>query len=172
MAYLEQLYNHLQQQEVLKVLAALATPGGIWFWIDKYRNRVQIRVRNVRLVWSNLQYLGFEVENVSSIVTSYEPILQLTGYHSDQTGRTKFAYKFTAEMTDRQLAPLVEKTVAASHKEKDKPEINFLWYMTLTITLTRGRKVRVRIRNIEFETIGFLRFQWELFLYRVFGKLP
>lgn len=172
MAYFEQLH-HLQLQDILKISAALlAASGGIWVWVDKYRSRVRVRIRNVRLGSSNMLIIAFGAENISSIMTSYEPTLHLTGYHSEPAKRTKYSYQFTAEMTDRQLTPHVEKLVVAIHNEKDKPGINFLWYMTLTVTLTRGRKIRVRIRNAYFERMGFLRFQWERFCYLAFGKTP
>jgi hypothetical protein len=163
------LKNH---DTIVKVVALLATPGGIWFWIDKYQSRVQIRIRNVRLTGSSDLGIAFEAENVSSVLTSYERILHLTGYHSDRAGRKKLSYKFTVQNAERQLTPLVEKSVVAIDNETGKPKIIFLWYMTLTVTLTRGRKVRVRIRGAEFKTIGFLRFQWERFLFLTFGMTP
>jgi hypothetical protein len=40
------LRNH---DTIVKIAALAATPGGIWFWIDKYRNCVRIRIRNLGL---------------------------------------------------------------------------------------------------------------------------
>jgi hypothetical protein len=168
-------YWHEHQATILKTFTTLAAPGGIWFWIDKYRNRVRIRIRDLKLALtgSDPKAIAFEAENVSSMLNSYEPSLSLTGYHSEGDGKcTKFEYVFTENGNDRQLPPHIAKQILVRHDEKDKPEIIFLWLMTLTLSPTRGHKVRVRIRNAEFQPIRPLRFHWERFLLLIFRKLP
>jgi len=165
----------LYHATIIKAITAMAAPGGIWFWIDKYRNRVRIRVRNVKLALagSDLKAITFEAENISSMLNSYEPTLHLNGYHLHGDGKWKrFEYRFTEKSGDRQLSPHVAKQIVVKHDEVDKPEIIFLWLMPLTITPTRGGKVRVRIRNAEFQVIGALRFQWERLCLLMFRKLP
>jgi len=112
--------------------------------------------------------IAFEAENISSSLTSFEPTLVLTGY---DTKRKKVSYAFTAIDEDRQLPPLVTKQVVSNPIANEKHAIIFLWYMTLTITLTRGGKVRVRILNADFRTLGFLRFQWDDFVFLCFARL-
>ena len=168
-------YWHEHQATIVKTLTTLAAPGGIWFWIDKYRNRVRIRIRNLKLTLtgSDPKAIAFEAENVSSMLNSYEPSLRLTGYYSDGDSKwKKFEYMFTEKGNDRQLPPHAAKQVLVTHEEKDKPEIIFLWLMTLTVSPTRGHKVRVRIRNAEFQTVGILRFHWERLLLLIFRRLP
>src|ERR1022692_4393469 len=156
---------HQHQDAVTKFVFALAAPGGIWFWVDKIRNRVRIRIRDVRMIGSEVLGIAFEAENISSNLTSFEPRLLLTGY---DTKRMKVSYTFTAFDDDRQLTPLVAKQIVTNPNAKEKQAPIFLWSMTLTITLTRGRKVRVRILNADFRTLGFPRFQWGRFSFLVF----
>jgi len=173
----QEILNYLIDHKdfIRETVTALGTPGGIWFLIDKYRGRLRVRLRNVDLALLEREprKITFEIENISAAVNSFEPTLRLVGYHSDR-GRIwkKFEYAFAVESPDRQLAPHVAKQIVATHCERDKPGINFLWCMTLTVTLARGRKVRVHIRNAEFKTVKPLRFQWERFVLLVFHKLP
>jgi len=169
------VYWHDHQTAIVRVLTTLAAPGGIWFWIDKYRNRVQIRIRNVKLALtgSDPRAITFEAENIGITLNSYEPSLYLTGYHSDGGGKWKrFVYVFTEKGNDRQLSPHVTKTILVRHDETENPEIIFLWLMTLIISPTRGHKIRVRLRNAEFHRLGVVQFQWERFLLLVFRRLP
>jgi hypothetical protein len=121
------LFDH--KSVVREIATTLGTPGGIWFLIDKYRNRVRVRVRNVSLALLDTvpRRLTLEVENISATVNSFEPTLHLVGYHSDH-GRIwkKFKYEFAVASADRQLPPRVAKQIVATHSESGKPEISFL----------------------------------------------
>jgi hypothetical protein len=105
-SYLDLLADWLQAHDKLvKLVAVIATPGGLWFLIDKYRSRVRVLVRNVRLADSSMARIAFEAENVSSTVTSIEPTLRLTGY--DVPNKKKVSYEFTVSRNARQLSPHV-----------------------------------------------------------------
>jgi hypothetical protein len=160
-------YQH--QDAITKTLLVMAAPGGIWFWIDKYRSRVRVLIRHVRLSGTEQLGIAFEAENVSSTLTSFEPTLKLTGYE----GRwRRVSYIFTANSDDRRLTPHVATQIVAIPDDVERHALLFLWHMTLTMTLTRGRKVHVRILNSEFKTVGMLRLRWERFCHLAFGRLP
>lgn len=155
----------------LKVIAAIAAPGGIWFWIDKFRNRIRVKVRGLEfpLGDNNLRGLTFEAENISPTVTSFEPNFTVVGYTPT---RKKLIYTFALQGADRQLPPHVSKQFIGWHDPTENDILAFLWFMTIRLTLSRGRIVRVRILNSGFEKMGFIRFHWQRFLYVCLGRLP
>lgn len=163
--------KNIDNDLVAKLLAALATPGGIWFWIDKYRNRVRIRIRKLKLADTSGRRIAFEAENVSSLLTSLEPTFLLTGYSPEKKKQT---YRFTIEGNghERQLPAHVLRQVVAGHNARENLQMLSLWYMILTVPLTRGGRVRVRIRNVEFEPIRFSLFHWERMRFLLLGKVP
>jgi len=145
---------------VIKIVLALAAPGGIWFWADKFRNRVRITIRQFTLavVGPAARTVTFEIENVSSTLTSLEPIFVMTGFTPE---RAKQTYTFMLNGNDRQLPPHVSKQIVGIHNDQQNRIMLFLWYMTFTIRLTRGGTVRLRFRNAGFSPVGVLRFYWE-----------
>jgi len=154
----------------IKVIATVAAPGGIWFWIDKYRNRIRIKVRKLGLPPgdTSIRGIAFEAENVSSTLTSFEPKFILTGYLPE---RKKQTYIFTIDGNDRQLPSHVSKQFTSWHNNMENRILLFLWFMTFELPLSRGRSVRVRVKNSEFKPIGFFKFHWQRLLFIWFGKL-
>jgi len=172
MPLLDNLALWLQHYDTtIKVITALAASGGIWFWIDKYRNRIRIKVRSLNLPTgdTSLRAITFEAENISASLTSLEPTLTLTGY---ALKRGKQTYTFRIQGDDRQLPPHVTKQVVGFHNHPENRIMLFLWYMIFTLSLTKGSSVHLRYRNAEFERLSFLRFHWERLQYIFFGKVP
>jgi hypothetical protein len=155
----------------IKAIATIAAPGGIWFWIDKFRNRIRIKVRKLGFPPGDASSSGitFEAENVSSTLTSFEPKFTLIGYSPE---RQKQTYIFTIEGHDRQLTSHVSKQIVGRHNEYENCNLLFLWFMTFQLPLSRGRSVRIRFRNSLFKQLGFFRFHWERRLFIWFGKVP
>lgn len=172
MSFLNEITVQLKDYDLIfKAVAAVAAPGGIWFWVDKYRNRIRIKVRAIRLPRGDTSTRGitFEAENISSVLTSFEPEFSLTGYSPE---RVKQTYTFMIDGTDRQLPPHVLKTILGTHNDVENRIMIFLWFMTFKLQLSRGRPVRIRLRNADFEQVGFFRFHWERLLFLCFGRLP
>lgn len=155
----------------LKIIAAVAAPGGIWFWIDKFRNRIRVKVRRLAFAVgdTSLRGLTFEAENISPTVTSFEPEFTVVGY---TPMRKKLAYTFTLDGADRQLPSYVSKQFIGWHPPTGNDILAFLWFMTIRLPLSRGRVVRIRVLNAELETMGFFRFYWQRLLWVRFGRLP
>jgi hypothetical protein len=156
---------------VIKSIATIAAPGGIWFWIDKFKNRIRIKIRRLGLPHrdTSLRGITFEAENVSSTLTSFEPEFTLVGYSPE---RKKLTYTFRFDGTDRQLPSHVSKQFLGWHNHAENRILLFLWFMTFRFPLSRGRHAKVRIRNAKFEPVGFMQFHWERLLFLCFGKVP
>jgi hypothetical protein len=154
-----------------RILAALAAPGGLWFWIDKYRNRVQIKVRSVSLLNGDTsgRWLALRVENVGAAVTSTESTFSVSGYTIERK-RFALTYRFQNEHT--KLTPFDAVELSAAHNAYENNTLLWAWYFVLRVSLTRGRTLKIRCRNIEFQQLGFWQFNWERFRYVYFGKLP
>ena len=56
------------QAEILKIVGVALAPGGIWFWHEKYKNRVQIKVRkcDFAMVDKSLRGIEFKLENIGT----------------------------------------------------------------------------------------------------------
>jgi hypothetical protein len=172
MSIIEHISSWLKDYDnIIKVVTAIAAPGGFWFYIDKFRTRIRIKVRELDLTLfdTTIRKITFEAENVSSILTSFEPYFTLTGYSPE---RKKQTYTFTIEGNDRQLPSHVSRHFTGQHNNTDNRIIVFLWFMTFRLPLSRGRCVRVRFTNSDFVPIGFIKFQWARLLFIWFGRVP
>lgn len=172
MPLLAEISAWLKDNDVLiKVVATVAAPGGIWFWIDKFRNRIQIKIRRLGLPTGDTSIRGieFEAENVSSVLTSFEPEFTLVGYSHKGKKQT---YTFRFESADRQLPSHVSKQFLGRHNHSENDILLFLWFMTFHFPLSRGRRMKIRIRNAELKPVGFLRFHWERLLFLWFRRVP
>ena len=172
MATLDDIVGWIQHYDVaIKIVTAVAVPGGIWFWIDKYRNRIRIKVRRFELPArdTSVRGIAFECENISGSLTSLEPTFTLTGYTPERGRQT---YTFTIDGNDRQLPPHVPKQVLGFHNDRENRIILLLWYMAFTVSLTKGAPIRLRYRNAECVRLGFFRFHWERLRYVWLGKMP
>ena len=169
---LESLQSLLRDNDsLLKGVGVLAAPGGIWFWFDKYRNRIRLRIRNLNFVRgdSSGRGLSFDIENLGSAGTSLEPTFTVTAYSPE---RTKAQYVFRINGNDRKLPPLEVKSIEGWHSHSESRSIIWGWYMVLTIQLTRGSNVRVRLRNSQLEQLGWLRFHYERLRFKVLHQTP
>lgn len=156
----------------IKVITTIAAPGGIWFYIDKFRNRIRVKVRQFGFPLGDTSTRGiiFEAENVSSTVTSFESQFTLTGYSPERKNQT---YTFTFDIhSDRQLPSHVSKHFVGWHSHTENRSLPFLWFMTFQLPLSRGRCVRIHVRNSGFKQIAFFRFHWERLMFLWFGKIP
>lgn len=161
----------LKQIDVLKLLGALAAPGGLWFWIDKYKNRIRVRVRNLGFIRKDLsgRSLAFQIENLGSSPTSLEPTFRMKGYTPK---REPFDLMFRIQGETRKLSPYEAVSVQGFHSGPESTTLAFCLYSTLVVPLTRGRNVVIRVRNAEFEPIGWFRFHWEKLRFKWFGWHP
>jgi len=172
MPLLTELLLWLKNNDVaIKALATIAGSGGIWFWVDKFKNRIRVKIWNVRfpLDDKNVPGFQFEAENVSNSLTSFSPEFTITGYTKE---RKKLTSRFTFDRNERQLPSYVAKEFVGWPKDSTYSNFYFQWFIIVQFPLSRGQSVRLRFRNMELQQISFLRFQWERLLYICVGKLP
>ena len=146
--------NHAQ---VLAILGAIASPGGIWFWVDKFRNRTKAVIRSVRLEQGALgaRALVLEVENISTLLTSLEPQILCT-FVDLKNKRRRLIYAIQGK--DRRLPPHELKTFVASHADLDANLICFSKAIKLYPRLNRGSISSAFYTNIEFKKISRSRY--------------
>ena len=91
---------------VLKVLGALAAPGGLWFWYDKYKNRVHIKIRQAGFTRGDTPGRGITlvVENIGSTATSTGPKLTIEGRN---VKRESFRFDYRLLSDHAKLPPLL-----------------------------------------------------------------
>lgn len=169
---LESLQSFLKDYDTfVKGVGMLAAPGGIWFWFDKYRNRIQLRVRNLGFVRGDTSGRGltFDVENLGSTNTSLEPVFTVTAYSPE---RIKAEYTFRIQTTDRRLPPLEVKSVEGWHSHSENRSIIWGWFMVVTVQITKGRNVHIRVRNAQFKELGWFRFHYERLRFKFFKVVP
>jgi hypothetical protein len=143
-----------------------ATAYGSW---RVWGNRVRVKVRDFGFYRLQHNFVSFVVANISERLTSLEPTYVMTGYTPK---REKQSYTFELQGTDYALSQHQTKTVVAAYREQTNKGMHFLWYTTSKICTTTGQCVTLRFRSAELERLGFLRFYWELLLYRVSYLLP
>ena len=160
------------QSEMLKTLGVLLAPGGIWFWHEKYKNRVQIRLRRCGFAMGDksLRGIEFQFENIGPKLVALEPRFQLIAY-SPERHRQVYNFNIDAKIS-RQLPQHIEQYVLAWHNDVENRILIFLWFMVFRLTLTNGKRLTIRIRNASFQEVGFFKFHWERILYLLFGRLP
>lgn len=155
----------------LKVLGALAAPGGLWFWLDKYRNRVQVRIRKAGFTRGDTsgRGLALSVENVGSIATSTGPHLTVTGRNLK---RQTFRLNYRLVGDHAKLPPLDVVELNATHSDPESRTLVWAWYFVVTVPLSRGRPINIRVRNADFEQLGFWRFHWERLRFVYLKQIP
>ena len=155
----------------LKVLGALAAPGGLWFWFDKYRNRVHVKVRRAGFTSGDTSARGLTlvVENVGSTATSTGPNLTVTGRN---VKREVLNLNYRLQGEHAKLPPLDVVELNATHADPENRTLIWAWYFVVRVPLSRGPPIKIRVRNAEFEQLGFWRFHWERFLFVYLNHTP
>lgn len=155
----------------LKVLGALAAPGGLWFWIDRYNNRVRLVIRRAEIANADASgtRLTLVVENVGSNTTSAGPNLTVAGLN---TKRYKFCLCYRLEGDHTKFVPFEAVNLNAAHGNAESETLIWAWYFVVTIPLSRGRPLKIRYRNVEFQRLSFSRFHWERFCFLHLKRTP
>ena len=55
---------------------------------------------------------------------------------------------------------------------KEEADYPYLWFRTYAFRLTRGASKRLRVRSEYTVRLSYLRFLYELGMFRVFNRLP
>jgi len=143
------------------------------YWWGLYRNRPQLTARLLSEEFDVKENpflqitTRFEVENVGTEKTSLEPEVLFSGYTVKGEHRRSAQ---TIVEADRSLPPFSPKTITLVAKEE--ANYPFLWFRSYSFRLTRGSNMTVRIRSEDKVRLPYLRFIYELGMFRVFNRLP
>lgn len=154
----------------LKILYLLGGTGGIWYWVNQWRDRIRIRVRIRGETFDvkeepNLEVTAeYEIENIGSRITSLEPTVLVSGY--TPKGEIQRA-SFEIEDLERDLPPFKPKQFRAVFKVP--ASYPFLLFRTYTFSPTRGSGKRLRVWSASRRNISFVRFYFELARFKTFG---
>jgi len=153
----------------MRILYLLGGTGGVWYWINQWRDRVRTRVNVIKIEpfiadMTECSSVTCEVENLGARPTSLASSVTLTGY------TPKGAYtRYQGEIVglERDLQPHKPKMVAVDFMVKD---IAFLLLQEYRFRLTRGWAKPARICSSSKRTVSPLRFYGQRWLFRALGK--
>jgi len=144
--------------------------GGIWYWINQWRDRIRIQVRILNETYDVKEEtymevkIEFEIENMGDRVTSLERIVHVSGYTPEKEYEK---FSFVINNLERKLPPLDPKKFNAVFKVPAK--YPFLLFRTYTFRPTRGTGKRLRVWSASKRNITFIRFYCELLRFKLFG---
>lgn len=157
----------------LKLLYLLGGAGGVWFWVEKWLERIRLQVRPLDHSFDTdinptlKVEFEFEAVNLGKAPTSLEPYVFCTGYAMNrklQVGRLEI------ENDDRLLPPHATRQFKASGIVDAK--YVFWLFKTYRISPTRGADRVIYTRSFPDKRLSRLRYDFELTLYRWGGWLP
>lgn len=114
--------------------------------------------------------LVFEVENASPTVTSLEPVIRSTFWFPEKGRYRKGQAVYDVREVDRELPPFKAKLLTASARRLP-PGYGFSCFRVYEFKPRRGPRSRARVRNAMMEPLGTGRFQFELWRFRLTGKV-
>lgn len=157
----------------LKLLYLLGGTGGVWFWVEKWLERIRIQIRPLNHSFdTNLDptlkvEFEFEAVNLGKSPTSLEPYVLCTGYDMNRKLRVG---RLAIESEDRLLPPHATRRFKASGIVDAK--YAFWLFKTYCVSPTRGAHRVIHTRSFPNEPLSRLRYDFELTLYRWGGWLP
>lgn len=160
---MEDLYEILKS--IAKWIGLLGILGGLGFWINLYRKRPKVVIRDLEQNFprppeqqsnkvsttvdfllktsSSLTCISFELENLSEIPNSLYQKITLKGYGKGE----KYCYTFFIEDENRNLPPNTPRIFNAWAKSVENCNpFRSQGYRTYVFKFTRGGKRRVRLR--------------------------
>jgi hypothetical protein len=114
--------------------------------------------------------LQFEVENASPTLTSLYPVVAAKFLYPEKGRYRRGTVTFDVRELDRELPPFKAKIFSASARHVI-PGYGFAWFRVYRFCPSRGVPRRVRIRSAMLESLSPLRFWFELWRFRLFGRV-
>ena len=156
----------------LKILYFLGGAGGVWFWLEKWLDRIRLRVRVTDHFFDVTSQglrvtIEFEIVNIGKSPTSLQPFVSCVG-HSPKREVNRAVFRFADP--DRSLLPHATKSLKAI----GDTDATYPWWLFKSYRLspTRGGDRVVCCRSNPRETISRVRHDVELSIFRWFGWLP
>jgi hypothetical protein len=114
--------------------------------------------------------LVFEMENASPTTTSLVPTVTSRFWFPQKGQYRKGSAVYDVRELDRELPPFKAKMLTASARSLP-PGYDHAWFRVYEFQPRRGPRARVRIRNAMLEPLRTLRFAFELWRFRLTGRV-
>jgi hypothetical protein len=114
--------------------------------------------------------LVFEVENASPTATSLVPTVRSKFWFPQKGRYRKGNAVYDVRELDRELPPYKAKMLSAS-AQRLPSGYGHSWFRVYCFQPRKGPRVRMRIRNARLEPLGILRFTFELWRFRLTGRV-
>ncbi|MDN3517497.1 hypothetical protein QWY84_07750 [Aquisalimonas lutea] len=159
---LAEILNYFSDDPMRALYLAGGT-GGLWFWIQEWRNRVRVRVWLLSeqpyvstAEMDERSILTFEAENIGTQATSVEPLVSVRAYTAR---RQRIERDGKVLESERDLQPFQAKTLSV--QVKANPDHTMLVFRTYHFRFTRGASRTVRVWSAHHRTVNWFRFQYE-----------
>lgn len=168
------------KEDPLRLLTIIGGSGGIFYWYDRIKNRIRIKIRFIRLnkhLSNNKPYsITFEVENIGDIATSIEPTIILNGYIPPvmkKTKTTKFkrsTYIYEIDSLQRNLPPRkpVQFKAVCNSKDNEKPFLQLGFYVFRPAI---GRKKIIYVKTESGSQLSIIKYLFYEAIYLFSNKL-
>jgi hypothetical protein len=156
----------------LRILYLLGGAGGIWFWVEKWLDRIRLYVRPISHTFDlkaddiEVKFV-FEVVNIGKSPTSLSPSIDCVGYSQRRQRETA---KLEIADPERLLPPHSTKTFTAIGRIN--PTYPFWPFKSFRISPTRGRNHVMHFRSNPKKVIGKFGYHAELARFRWLWWLP
>jgi len=160
-------------EDPLRILYFFGGSGGIWFWIDLWRGRIRANIRPLEHTFDTKEepyievQFRFEVVNVGDNPTSLFPDIYVKGFDKDINKRL---CQLTIQEEERILPPHSTRTFSAVGKVE--ADYIFWIYKNYRVVMNKGRDKIIWTRSFPDKRISFIRYDFELTLFRRCGWLP
>lgn len=114
--------------------------------------------------------LVLEVENASPTPTSLEPVIGSTFWFPEKGRYRRGRALYDVREVDRELPPFKARVLTASARRLP-PGYGFSWFRVYEFKPRQGPRLRVRVRNAILEPLGAARFRFELWRFRLTGRV-
>ncbi len=114
--------------------------------------------------------LIFEVENASPTSTSLVPTVRSSFWFPEKGHYRRGKAVYDVRELDRELPPFKAKILTASARSLP-PGYGFAWFRVYEFQPRRGARTQVRIRNAMLEPLGAARLLFELWRFRLTGRV-
>lgn len=114
--------------------------------------------------------LVFEVENASPTPTSHVPTIRSTFWFPQKGQFRKGNAIYDVRELDRELPPFKAKILSATARTVPAG-YGHAWFRVYEFQPRRGPRARLRIRNAMLEPLGAARFAFELWRFRLTGRV-
>lgn len=114
--------------------------------------------------------LKFEAENTSPTPSSLHPVVEARFLYPSGGRYCRGAVTFDIRELDRELPSYKAKLFSASARQLP-PRYGLAWFRVYRFRPRRGVPRRVRVRNVMLEPLGPFQFWFELWRFRLFGRV-